>query len=292
MLRFGTDGVRGLANAELTPEYVMALGRAAGRVLASVGTDPSGDSGGRARLERAWRRRLSEPSRLIVERPAGRHRRFIVGRDTRLSSSLLQAALSAGLAGEGIDVVDAGIIATPAVAYLSAEQQAPAAVISASHNPFWDNGVKFFSAGGSKLPDETEEALEAELAALVRPAGAALGAHPRRYRADRAGPGARWGGTSGTCSRACRGGAWTACGWRSIAPTELLSRAHRQCSRRPAHNLSPCSPSSPTARTSTTSVVPPTPASSSRPSNLKGPTSGWPSMATPTASSPSTPLGA
>jgi phosphoglucosamine mutase len=89
-----------------------------------------------------------------------------VGRDTRLSSSLLQAALSAGLAGEGIDVVDAGVIATPAVAYLSAEQGAPAAVISASHNPFWDNGVKFFSAGGSKLPDETEEALEAELAAL------------------------------------------------------------------------------------------------------------------------------
>ena len=146
MLRFGTDGVRGLANAELTPEYVMALGRAAGRVLA--GGVPSGP----------------EPSGPEPSGPA--RRRFIVGRDTRLSSSLLQAALSAGLAGEGIDVVDAGIIATPAVAYLSAEQKAPAAVISASHNPFWDNGVKFFSAGGSKLPSETEEALEAELGAL------------------------------------------------------------------------------------------------------------------------------
>jgi phosphoglucosamine mutase len=143
MLHFGTDGVRGLANAELTPEYVMALGRAAGRVLAGSAADGSGPPG---------------------QSP---HRRFIVGRDTRLSSALLQAALSAGLAGEGIDVVDAGVIATPAVAYLSAEQAAPAAVISASHNPFWDNGVKFFSAGGSKLPNETEAALEAELEALV-----------------------------------------------------------------------------------------------------------------------------
>jgi phosphoglucosamine mutase len=154
MLRFGTDGVRGLANAELTPEYVMALGRAAGRVLGGGPTDASGSSSG-ATVPTSPDGRLLSP-----------HRRFIVGRDTRLSSSLLQAALSAGLAGEGIDVVDAGVIATPAVAYLSAEQGAPAAVISASHNPFWDNGVKFFSAGGSKLPNETEEALEAELAAL------------------------------------------------------------------------------------------------------------------------------
>jgi phosphoglucosamine mutase len=146
MLRFGTDGVRGLANAELTPEYVLALGRAAGRVLVGPADAPS---------EADWARRR-----------AGSRRRFIVGRDTRLSSSLLQAALSAGLAGEGIDVVDAGVIATPAVAFLSAEQKAPAAVISASHNPFWDNGVKFFAAGGTKLPEETEEALEAELAAL------------------------------------------------------------------------------------------------------------------------------
>jgi phosphoglucosamine mutase len=158
MLRFGTDGVRGLANAELTPEYVMALGRAAGRVLvgraATSGPLDGNAPGATTAAARAGGRRASP------------HGRFIIGRDTRLSSSLLQAALSAGLAGEGIDVVDAGIIATPAVAYLSAEQGAPAAVISASHNPFWDNGVKFFSAGGTKLPDETEEALEAELAAL------------------------------------------------------------------------------------------------------------------------------
>jgi phosphoglucosamine mutase len=154
MLRFGTDGVRGLANAELTPEYVMALGRAAGRVL--VGATTAGSSGD-GRGGRGGQAQVGG---------ANPHHRFIVGRDTRLSSSLLQAALSAGLAGEGIDVVDAGVIATPAVAYLSADQRAPAAVISASHNPFWDNGVKFFSAGGTKLLDESEEALEAELAAL------------------------------------------------------------------------------------------------------------------------------
>jgi phosphoglucosamine mutase len=146
MLRFGTDGVRGLANAELTPEYVLALGRAAGRVLVGPASQDGAAEGTRG--------------------GAGPYRRFIVGRDTRLSSSLLQAALSAGLAGEGIDVVDAGVIATPAVAFLSAEEKAPAAVISASHNPFWDNGVKFFSAGGTKLTAETEEALEGELAAL------------------------------------------------------------------------------------------------------------------------------
>jgi phosphoglucosamine mutase len=134
MLRFGTDGVRGLANVELTPELVLALGRAAARVLAS---------------------------------PPGSARRFIVGRDTRRSGPLLQAALSAGLASEGVDVTDVGVLATPAVAYLSAEQAAPAAVISASHNRYWDNGVKFFSSGGSKLPDVVEDALEAELEVLL-----------------------------------------------------------------------------------------------------------------------------
>lgn len=156
MLRFGTDGVRGLANAELTPELVLALGRAAARVLAS---------------------------------PPGAQRRFIVGRDTRRSGPLLQAALSAGLASEGVDVSDVGIIATPAVAYLSLEQAAPAAVISASHNPYWDNGVKFFSAGGSKLPDAVEDALEAELEALLSRPSPSLAEQPStagaaRTRAD------------------------------------------------------------------------------------------------------------
>ncbi len=143
-LRFGTDGVRGIANAELSPELVLALGRAAARVL---GGGP-----------------------------------FLVGRDTRISGPLLQAALSAGLATEGADVIDLGVLPTPGVAWLSAADGRPAAMISASHNAFPDNGVKFFRAGGRKLSDETEAALESELdrvvaepGALPRRTGAALG---------------------------------------------------------------------------------------------------------------------
>ena len=128
-LRFGTDGVRGIANAELTPELVLALGRAAARVL---GEGP-----------------------------------FLVGRDTRISGPLLQAALSAGLAGEGADVIDLGVVPTPCVAWLSAADGHPAAMISASHNPFPDNGVKFFLGGGRKLSDEIEDRLEGELDRLI-----------------------------------------------------------------------------------------------------------------------------
>lgn len=124
-LRFGTDGVRGVANAELTPELVLALGRAAARTL-----------GGR---------------------------RFAVGRDTRVSGPLLQAALTAGMAAEGADVVDLGVVPTPAVAWVAGAEGVPAAVISASHNPYPDNGIKFFAAGGRKLSDDAESRLEAEL---------------------------------------------------------------------------------------------------------------------------------
>jgi phosphoglucosamine mutase len=141
MLRFGTDGLRGLANEELRPELVMALGRSAARVLAVAG-DLANGPGPKAPLGRPC---------------------FVVGRDTRRSSPLLQAALSAGLASEGVEVIDVGVLPTPGVAYVSVEKGAPAAVISASHNPYWDNGIKFFSAGGSKLADEVEEALERQL---------------------------------------------------------------------------------------------------------------------------------
>jgi phosphoglucosamine mutase len=141
-LRFGTDGVRGVANAELTPELVLALGRAAARVLGPGG---------------------------------GEHRRFLVGRDTRISGPLLQAALSAGLAAEGADVADVGVLPTPGVAFLSAADRLPAAMISASHNPFPDNGVKFFSPGGRKLSDDTEAHLEAELDRLLAGSGTAAG---------------------------------------------------------------------------------------------------------------------
>jgi phosphoglucosamine mutase len=143
-LKFGTDGVRGVANRELTPELALNLGRAAARVLGGS--------------------------------------RWIIGRDTRRSGPLLAAALAAGLATEGMEVTDVGVLPTPGVAYLSAVDHQPAAMISASHNPFGDNGIKLFTAGGSKLSDEIEERLELELTALStqgdprpRPAGGEVG---------------------------------------------------------------------------------------------------------------------
>jgi len=126
-LRFGTDGIRGVANRELTPELVTALGRAAARTLGT-------------------------------ERP------FIVGRDTRRSGPMIEAALVTGICAEGADVELVGVVPSPTVAYLAARAGAPGAVISASHNPFEDNGVKLFSPGGKKMT----EAVEAQLEALVR----------------------------------------------------------------------------------------------------------------------------
>lgn len=129
MLKFGTDGVRGVANLDLTPELVLALGRAAARVL------------------------------------GGRH--FVVGRDTRLSGPLLEAALVAGLASEGAQVTTLGVVPTPTVAWVAAADGAAGAVISASHNRFEDNGVKLFAPGGRKLSDEVEAQLESELHAQL-----------------------------------------------------------------------------------------------------------------------------
>jgi phosphoglucosamine mutase len=127
--RFGTDGVRGTANAELTAELALALGHAAARVL--------------------------------------RAPTFVVGRDTRRSGSLLQAALSAGLAAEGADVVDVGVLPTPGVAYCAEQRAVPAAMVSASHNPFADNGIKLFGPGGTKLAVEVEASVEAEIDAVL-----------------------------------------------------------------------------------------------------------------------------
>jgi phosphoglucosamine mutase len=145
-LRFGTDGVRGIAGQELTPELVLELGRAAGRVLAG---------------------------------PAGV---FLVGRDTRISGPLLQAAFSAGVAAEGVSVVDLGVAPTPAVAAVAAERGAPAAVVSASHNPFQDNGIKLFGPGGRKLTDAQEATIEDLMAEA--PATARGGVHLGRIVAD------------------------------------------------------------------------------------------------------------
>jgi phosphoglucosamine mutase len=119
-----------VANLELTPELVLALGRAAARVLPS------------------WR--------------------FVVGRDTRRSGPLLEAALVAGLTAEGAEVVILGVVPTPVVAWVAAAEGIAGAVISASHNSFEDNGVKLFGPGGKKLSDEVEAALEDELHSILR----------------------------------------------------------------------------------------------------------------------------
>jgi phosphoglucosamine mutase len=138
-LRFGTDGVRGEAGTELTADLALALGRASARVL--TGPDDA-------------------------IRPS-----CLVGRDTRWSGPLLQAAFSAGLAAEGVDVVDLGVLPTPGVAAAAADRSAPAAVISASHNAFADNGIKLLAIGGRKLTDEEEQTVESELETLLSKPG-------------------------------------------------------------------------------------------------------------------------
>ena len=136
---FGTDGIRGrVGTAPITPDFVMRLGYAAGKVLAQ--TEQSA---------------LSATSRPAV----------LIGKDTRISGYMLEAALEAGFAAAGVDVMLAGPVPTPAVAYLTrALRLSAGVVISASHNLFQDNGIKFFSASGNKLPDTVELAIEAQLA--------------------------------------------------------------------------------------------------------------------------------
>ena len=130
---FGTDGVRGhVGQAPITPDFVMRLGYATGKVLLERAVMPEGD------------------------RPA-----VLIGKDTRLSGYMLEAALEAGFSAAGVDVSLVGPIPTPAVAYLTRALRLQAgAVISASHNPYYDNGIKFFSAQGTKLPDDVEYAIE------------------------------------------------------------------------------------------------------------------------------------
>jgi phosphoglucosamine mutase len=133
---FGTDGVRGRVGEEpITADFVLRLGYAAGVTLAQREHLPHGD------------------------RPT-----VLIGKDTRVSGYMLEAALEAGLAAAGVDVMLAGPMPTPAVAYLTRALRLQAGVvISASHNPFYDNGIKFFSAAGSKLPDTVEEEIEARI---------------------------------------------------------------------------------------------------------------------------------
>ena len=145
---FGTDGVRGVANTELTPELAFKLGRAGGYMLTK-------HAEGRAKV--------------------------MIGRDTRISGEMLEGALVAGLLSIGVEVMRLGVISTPGVAYLTRIMNAEAGImISASHNPVADNGIKFFGADGFKLTDEQEQEMEAllekEIDDLPRPTGAELGA--------------------------------------------------------------------------------------------------------------------
>ncbi|MBA3020548.1 phosphoglucosamine mutase [Propionicimonas sp.] len=145
---FGTDGVRGTANLELTAEIAVELSVAAAHVLGEAGAFT------------AARRPLA-----------------LVGRDTRASGEFLESAVVAGLASAGVDVVRLGVIPTPGVAYLVANMEADLGVmLSASHNPMPDNGIKFFARGGVKLDDAIEDAIEEQMGAVwLRPTGAEVG---------------------------------------------------------------------------------------------------------------------
>jgi phosphoglucosamine mutase len=139
-MKFGTDGVRGVAGIELTTEFAVRLGRAAARVL---GDDDSGAT-------------------------------VVIGGDTRESTPSLDHALSAGFRAEGISVVSLGVAPTPMVAFEAQRRGALGAVVSASHNPFFDNGIKLFAAGGLKLTDDVEQRIEAELERIEPGADLAL----------------------------------------------------------------------------------------------------------------------
>lgn len=152
---FGTDGVRGrVGEAPITPDFVMRLGYAAGRVLAGAGRNTSA-----VPVENTTSSSSAGAGVRASSRPA-----VIIGKDTRISGYMLEASLEAGLSAAGVDVLLCGPLPTPAVAYLTRALRLSAGiVISASHNPFDDNGIKFFSADGDKLPDSVEIAIEAEL---------------------------------------------------------------------------------------------------------------------------------
>src|SRR5256714_14884674 len=150
---FGTDGVRGtVGSSPMTPDFVLRLGYAAGKVLSGKGAHPA----------------------------------VLIGKDTRISGYMLESALEAGFSAAGVDVHMCGPIPTPAVAYLTrALRLSAGVVISASHNPYPDNGIKFFSGDGFKLPDETEAQIEAE---MDRPMGCSEAAKLGKvWRVDDAG---------------------------------------------------------------------------------------------------------
>jgi phosphoglucosamine mutase len=149
---FGTDGVRGLANRDITVETAVSLAQAAAIIL-------------------------GEEARSRGDKP-----KAVIGRDPRISGEFLAAAIAAGLASSGVDVFDAGVLPTPATAFLTADLDADFGVmISASHNPAPDNGIKFFARGGHKLPDALEDSIEAAMALpKITPLGGGVG-HVQRF---------------------------------------------------------------------------------------------------------------
>ena len=190
---FGTDGVRGRVGiAPITPDFVMKLGYAAGRVLAQ-----------------------SRPSQ---GRPT-----VLIGKDTRVSGYMLEASLQAGFAAAGVDVLLAGPMPTPAIAYLTrALRLSAGVVISASHNPYQDNGIKFFSYSGNKLPDELELAIEE---AIDQPMNCASDGQVGRAR--------RLDDAHGRYIEFCK----------STFPTELDLRGMKivvDCAHGAAYNIAPC----------------------------------------------------
>ena len=171
---FGTDGVRGLANGPvLTADLALSLAQATAVVL------------GQGRSAEA-------------RRAAGRRLTAVVARDPRVSGHFLSAAVEAGLASSGVDVLDAGVLPTPAAAFLVADRDADFGVmISASHNPAADNGIKIFARGGVKLPDVVEARIEAAIEApKLQPTGADVGRISRLgdRRVGECAPRRSWGG--------------------------------------------------------------------------------------------------
>lgn len=260
---FGTDGVRGLANRDVTPELALGLGVAAAHVLASHRGEDEDIS-------------APHPGHLTAhdDRPLA-----LIGRDSRASGEFLSAALAAGMASAGADVVDVGVLPTPAIAHLTAVRRADVGVVvSASHNPMADNGIKFLARGGHKLADSVEDEIAARMAdPWQRPIGPDVG----RLARDAGGAGHEYVehllASTNTSLKGLRIVVDCANGAASQVGPETLRAAGADVVAINAR---------PTAATSTRSAAPPTP-SSCRPRWWPpAPISGSPSTATPIVASP------
>ena len=216
---FGTDGGRGVAGSDLTAGLAMSLPPRRPAVLVGSGA-------------------FASPDRLAARPPgaSGARPLAVVGRDPRASGEFLEAAVVAGLAASGVDVLRLGVIPTPAVAYLTAALDADFGVmLSASHNPAPDNGIKIFARGGVKLPDAVEDQIEARLAGAAQrgrdpdpehglgTAGTARTASPRAGSAGSGMPPARASAT------------WTTCCPPLTGPEHAETEAHLEPPSRPAH---------------------------------------------------------